>query len=177
MKENSKKTILFRQREEHHISKYRFTSNQNGKSDFKVIPYPKYKKSIKKVRKFLKLKNLSIILIVILVASIYFSITNKRLSYLRERTSITPVSKSSQNTVSNDEFNTYSKIIETNIDLIVPLTTDHSIKTESMHRNGSYIYGQGFIYTINGDTMYFDIILKNDETYSLVVNDIEYIKK
>ena len=177
MKENSKKTILFRQREEHHISKYRFTPNQNGKSDFKVIPYPKYKKSIKKVRKFLKLKNLSIILIVILIASIYFSITNKRLSYLRERTSVTPVSKSSQNTVSNDEFNTYSKIIETNIDLIVPLTTDHSIKTESMHRNGSYIYGQGFIYTINGDTMYFDIILKNDETYSLVVNDIEYIKK
>ena len=44
MKENSKNTILFRQREEHHISKYRFTSNQNGKSDFKVIPYPKYKK-------------------------------------------------------------------------------------------------------------------------------------
>ena len=80
------------------------------------------------MRKFLKLKNLSIILIVILVASIYFSITNKRLSYLRERTSVTPVSKSSQNTVSNDEFNTYSKIIQTNIDLIVPLTTDHSIK-------------------------------------------------
>ena len=177
MKENSKKTILFRQREEHHISKYRFSSKQNGKSDFKVIPYPKYKKSIKKIRKFLKLKNISIILIVILVASIYFSLNNKRLSYLRDKTALTPVSTSSQNTVSNDEFNTYSKIIKTSIDLIFPLTTEHSIKTESIHKNGSYIYGQGFIYTINGDTLYFDITLKNDETYSLIVNDIEYVKK
>ena len=44
MKENNSKTIAFTQREEHHISKYKFKANEYGKIDFKVIPYPKYKK-------------------------------------------------------------------------------------------------------------------------------------
>ena len=44
MKENNSKTIAFKQREEHHISKYKFKANEYGKIDFKVIPYPKYKK-------------------------------------------------------------------------------------------------------------------------------------
>ena len=47
MKEDNHKTIAFKEREEHHISKYRFKTNKDGKIDFKVIPYPKYKKVLK----------------------------------------------------------------------------------------------------------------------------------
>ena len=119
MKESSNKTILFKQREEHHISKYRFKTNKDGKIDFKVIPYPKYKKVLKKGRILIKLKNLSIIFIVILIAFLYFSITNNRLSYLIEKKGESTVSTSNQSIVSNDEFNTYSKIINNNIFMLM----------------------------------------------------------
>lgn len=177
MKESSNKTILFKQREEHHISKYRFKTNKDGKIDFKVIPYPKYKKVLKKGRRLVKLKNLSIIFIVILIAFLYFSITNNRLSYLIEKKGESTVSTSNQSIVSNDEFNTYSKIINNNIFMLMPLTPEHNINTELMHKNGSYIYAHLYIYSKDGDDMYFDIILKDDKTYSLIVNDIEYVKK
>ena len=58
MKENNSKTIAFKQREEHHISKYKFKANEYGKIDFKVIPYPKYKKVLRNGRKFIKFKNI-----------------------------------------------------------------------------------------------------------------------
>ena len=76
MKEYNNKTITFKQREDHHISKYRFKSNKYGKIDFKVIPYPKYKKVLIKGRKFIKLKKIYIILLIILIVSGYFFITN-----------------------------------------------------------------------------------------------------
>ena len=56
MKENNSKTIAFKQREEHHISKYKFKANEYGKIDFKVIPYPKYKKVLRNGRKFIKFR-------------------------------------------------------------------------------------------------------------------------
>ena len=58
MKENNSKTIAFKQREEHHISKYKFKANEYGKIDFKVIPYPKYKKVLRNGRNFIKFKNI-----------------------------------------------------------------------------------------------------------------------
>ena len=71
MKENNSKTIAFKQREEHHISKYKFKANEYGKIDFKVIPYPKYKKVLRNGRKFIKFKNIFIIFIVYNFCEIY----------------------------------------------------------------------------------------------------------
>lgn len=84
MKDDNHKTIAFKEREEHHISKYRFKSNKNGNIDFKVIPYPKYK-ILRKGRKLIKLKKIYIALLIILVACAYFFITNKRLSNLIDK--------------------------------------------------------------------------------------------
>ena len=161
MKENNSKTIAFKQREEHHISKYKFKANEYGKIDFKVIPYPKYKKVLRNGRKFIKFKNIFIILLIILISSAYFFLTNKRLSHL----------------ISNIDFNTYSKIIESHINTLIPLNYEHCIKTETMHKNVSYLYAQCVISSSKSDNLYFDIILKDDESYSLIVNDIEYIKR
>lgn len=177
MKENNDKTIEFKQREEHHISKYKFKTNEYGKIDFKVIPYPKYKKVLKKGRKFIKFKNLFIILLIILITSAYFLITNKRLSCLIEKKESSSRSTLNYRTVSNKDFNTYSKIIESNINTFIPLNYEHSIKTEKMHKNGSYLYAQGVISSSENDNLYFDIILKDDESYSLIINDTEYIKR
>lgn len=176
MKENSNKTIILKQREEHHISKYRFKTNKDGKIDFKVIPYPKYKKVLKKGRKLIKLKNLGIIFIILIIAFLYFSITNNRLSYLKEKQEENTTTTLSESVVSNDEFKTYSKIISNNMFMLMPLTPEHNINTELMHKNGSYIYAHGYIYSTDDNNMYFDIVLKNDKTYSLIVNDIEYVK-
>ena len=46
--------------------------NEYGKIDFKVIPYPKYKKVLRNGRKFIKFKNIFIILLIILISSAYF---------------------------------------------------------------------------------------------------------
>ncbi len=177
MKENNGKTIEFKQREEHLISKYKFKTNEYGKIDFKVIPYPKYKKVLRKGRKFIKFKNLFIILLIILIASAYFFITNKRISYLIDKKKSNSISTSNDRTVSNGDFNTYSKIIESHINTLIPLNYEHNIKTETMHKNGSYLYAQGVISSNENDNLYFDIILKDDKSYSLIVNDTEYIKR
>ena len=177
MKGNNDKTILFRQRDEKHISKYNFKTNTEGKIDFKVIPYPRYKKILKNRCKFIKFKNISLILIIVLVISIYFTITNKRLSYLIDKKESTHISTSKDQLVSNDDFDTYSKIIKYHINRLVPLNYEHSIKAETMHKNGSYIYAQGFISSKENGNLYFDIILKDDKPYSLVVNNTEYILK
>nr|WP_317332985.1 hypothetical protein [uncultured Romboutsia sp.] len=177
MKENNGKTIEFKQREEHLISKYKFKANEYGKIDFKVIPYPKYKKVLRKGRKFIKFKNLFIILLIILIASAYFFITNKRISYLIDKKKSNSISTSNDRIVSNSDFNTYSKIIESHINTLIPLNYEHNIKTETMHKNGSYLYAQGVISSNENDNLYFDIILKDDKSYSLIVNDTEYIKR
>ena len=177
MKENNSKTIAFKQREEHHISKYKFKANEYGKIDFKVIPYPKYKKVLRNGRKFIKFKNIFIILLIILISSTYFFLTNKRLSHLIDKKESNSISVSDDRTISNIDFNTYSKIIESHINKLIPLNYEHSIKTETMHKNGSYLYAQGVISSSKNDNLYFDIILKDDESYSLIVNDIEYIKR
>ena len=177
MKENNSKTIAFKQREEHHISKYKFKANEYGKIDFKVIPYPKYKKVLRNGRKFIKFKNIFIILLIILISSAYFFLTNKRLSHLIDKKESNSISVSDDRTISNIDFNTYSKIIESHINTLIPLNYEHSIKTETMHKNGSYLYAQCVISSSKSDNLYFDIILKDDESYSLIVNDIEYIKR
>ena len=46
-----------------------------------------------------------------------------------------------------------------------------------MHKNGSYLYAQGVISSRKNNNLYFDIILKDDKSYSLIVNDTEYIKR
>lgn len=76
MKDYNNKTITFKQREDHHISKYRFKCNKYGKIDFKVIPYPKYKKMLRKVRKLIKFKKEYIFFLILLIVSIYFFITS-----------------------------------------------------------------------------------------------------
>lgn len=177
MKKNNGKTIVFKQREEHHISKYNFKANEYGKIDFKVIPYPKYKKVLRKGRKFIKIKNLFIILLILLIASSYFLITNKRLSYLINKKEANSISTSNNSIVSSDDFKTYSKIIESQINILIPLNYEHNIETKSMHKNGSYLYAQGVISSRKNNNLYFDIILKDDKSYSLIVNDTEYIKR
>ena len=94
MKENNSKTIAFKQREENHISKYKFKANEYGKIDFKVIPYPKYKKVLRNGRKFIKFKNIFIILLIILISYAYFFLTNKRLSHLIDKKRQRPCSHS-----------------------------------------------------------------------------------
>lgn len=177
MKINDGKTILFRQRDEKHISKYNFKANKDGKIDFKVIPYPKYKKVLRKGRKFIKFKSLSLILIIILIVATYFSLTNKRISSLIDKKELTSISTSNEKLVSNEEFKYYSKLIENHIKTLVPLDYEYNIKTETMHKNGSYLYAQGFLKSKENDNLYFDIILKDDKTYSLIINDIDYTKK
>ncbi len=177
MKINDGKTILFRQRDEKHISKYNFKTNKDGKIDFKVIPYPKYKKVLRKGRKFIKFKSLFLILIIILIVATYFSLTTKRISYLRDKKESTSISTSNEKLVSNEEFKYYSKLIENRIKTLVPLDYEYNIKTETMHKNGSYLYAQGFLKSKENDNLYFDIILKDDKTYSLIINDIDYTKK
>ena len=124
MKENNSKTIAFKQREEHHISKYKFKANEYGKIDFKVIPYPKYKKVLRNGRKFIKFKNIFIILLIILISSAYFFLTNKRLSHLIDKKESNSISVSDDRTISNIDFNTYSKIIESHINTLIPLITN-----------------------------------------------------
>lgn len=102
MKEDNHKTIAFKEREDHHISKYRFKSNKNGKIDFKVIPYPKYK-ILRKGRKLIKLKKIYITLLIVLIACAYFFITNKRLSNLIDKNSL---SSYNQQYILDSNFNT-----------------------------------------------------------------------
>jgi len=177
LKEDNNKTITFKQREEHHISKYRFKPNKYGKIDFKVIPYPKYKKILRKGRKFIKLKKIYIFLLIILISLAYFFITNKRLSNLMDKKESTSISISNDRIVSNDYFSVYAKMIEDNINTLTEFNYDYNINTEYMHRNNSYLYAYGTISSKEKNDLYFDIILKNDEPYSLVIDDIEYIKR
>ena len=177
MKENNGKTILFKQRKENHVSKYKFKTNQDGIIDFKVIPYPKYKKVLSKGHKFVNFKNLSIILLIISIGCTYFFLTNKRLSYLIDKKEYNSVTTSDNNAISNSDFNNYSKIIESNINTLISLNYEHNIKTESMHKNGSYLYAHGVILSTKDNNLYFDIILKNNKPHSLIINDIEYIQK
>ena len=100
MKEDSHKTIAFKERD--HISKYRFKSNKNGKIDFKVIPYPKYK-ILRKGRKLIKLKKIYITLLIVLIACAYFFITNKRLSNVIDKNSL---SSYNQQYILDSKFNT-----------------------------------------------------------------------
>lgn len=104
MKQNNNKTILFKQREKNHISKYNFKANENGKIDFKVIPYPKYKKTLKNKCKFknLSFKNFSIILLIMLIIFIYIFTTNKHLTYLIDKKESNSISI--DNIVSNNRF-------------------------------------------------------------------------
>ncbi len=112
-----------------------------------------------------------------MISSAYFFLTNKRLSHLIDKKESNSISVSDDRTISNIDFNTYSKIIESHINTLIPLNYEHRIKTETMHKNGSYLYTQGVISSSKSDNLYFDIILKDDESYSLIVNDIEYIKR
>ncbi len=177
MKEDNNKTITFKQREEHHISKYRFKPNKYGKIDFKVIPYPKYKKILRKGRKFIKLKKIYVILLIILIAAGYFFITNKHLSNLIEKKESNSISTSNDRVVSSDYFSMYSEIIENNINALFEFNYDYNINTQYMHKNNSYLYAYGTISSKEKDDLYFDIILKYDEPYSLIIDDIEYIKR
>jgi len=177
LKEDNNKTITFKQREEPHISKYRFKPNKYGKIDFKVIPYPKYKKILRKGRKFINLKKIYIILLIILVACAYFFITNKRLYNLIEKKESNSISTSNDRIVSSDYFSMYSKIIENNINTLTEFNYEYNINTQYMHKNNSYLYAYGTISSKEKDDLYFDIILKHDEPYSLIIDDIEYIKR
>lgn len=102
MKHYNNKTIAFKQREEHHISKYKFKCNKCGETDFKVIPYPKYK-ILRKGRKLIKLKKIYIALLIVLIACAYFFITNKRLSNLIDKNSL---SSYNQQYILDSKFNT-----------------------------------------------------------------------
>ena len=163
--------ILLIYKRRNNVSKYKFKTNQDGIIDFKVIPYPKYKKVLSKGHKFVNFKNLSIILLIISIGCTYFFLTNKRLSYLIDKKEYNSVTTSDNNAISNSDFNNYSKIIESNINY------EHNIKTESMHKNGSYLYAHGVILSNKDNNLYFDIILKNNKPHSLIINDIEYIQK
>ena len=96
---------------------------------------------------------------IILISSAYFFLTNKRLSHLIDKKESNSISVSDDRTISNIDFNTYSKIIESHINTLIPLNYEHCIKTETMHKNGSYLYAQCVISSSKSDNLYFDIIL------------------
>lgn len=173
MKQDNNKIITFIKREDSYISKYKFKPNKNGKIDFKVIPYPKYKKILRKGGKFIKFKKLYIFFLIILIACAYFFINTN----IIEKKESNSIKISNSRVVSNDYFNMYCDLIENNIKKLANFSYDYYINTQYMHKNNSYLYAYGTISSKEKGDLYFDIILKNNKPYSLIIDNIEYIKR
>ena len=181
MKTTISKTIAFKQRDEDKKalkSKYKINNTYSNNS-FKVIPYPKYKKKKEKGIKLVKNnKPLLIVLGLVMFFSLLSFIDNRILKdkYGPNGKPIKSEMLASSTLVSETEFSSYSKIIESKIKEALHLNAEYTIATKTMHKNGSLIYAQGDISLEKSGNASFDVVLKNKKPYSLVINGTEYIK-
>lgn len=149
------------------------SSKANTKQNTKVISYgiSKKKKKIKSV--FFKNKSPLFILIVISIfCFVFYSVksslpSNKGVS--SEFVSIDP-------NVDKDDFDRYSTIIGDSVQSILKFSSDDTITTETMHKNGYEILAQGYFLWEGKKKVYFDITLQGNDTTSLLINGKEYVK-
>ncbi|MGL4912387.1 MAG: hypothetical protein ACRC3Y_08140 [Romboutsia sp.] len=179
MKTTVNKTIPFKQRDEdkkNMSSKYKInTSNSSSK----VIRYPRYKKKKDKSVKIVKNnKFIFIILGVIMFFTLLSFIDNNLLKdkYGPNGKPIKSKAQASSILVSETEFSQYSNIIENKIRSTLKLSSEHTITTNTMHKNGNYIASQGDVSLGKNNTVNFDAILKGKVFSYLVIDGTEYIK-
>ncbi|MDK2563960.1 hypothetical protein QOZ84_10390 [Romboutsia sedimentorum] len=172
MKTTANKTIIFKQKEydeKKQTSKYKIKNN-NSSTSSKVIPYPKYKK--KKEKSIKLIKNNKPLLIILLLVMFFFLLSFIDNNLLRNK----PRFNSSSSSLSNSEFSSYSKIVENEIRHILTLGSKDKVATDSMHKNGESVYAEGNISLKKKENKDFDMILKENKPYSLLIDGTEYIK-
>lgn len=180
MKTTANKTIPFKQREEEKkVSKYyKINTKNRNQSTNKVIPYPKYRKKKKNGAKFVKHNKPLLIVMVIAFSLSLMSFINKE-SKLNGGSSSHTLSNSSvsKRALTPTEFKSTSKIISSEVQKALKLSTSAEVSTKTMHKNGSSIYAQGSVDMPSRGDVYFDVLVKNNKASSLVINGVEYIKK
>jgi hypothetical protein len=172
MKTTANKTIIFKQKEyddKKQTSKYKIKNN-NSSTSSKVIPYPKYKK--KKEKSIKLIKNNKPLLIILLLVMFFFLLSFIDNNLLRNK----PRFNSSDSSLSSSEFSSYSKTVENKIRHILTLDTKDKVDTDNMHKNGTSVYAEGSITLGKKENKDFDMILKEDKPYSLLIDGTEYIK-
>ncbi len=172
MKTTANKTIIFKQKEydeKKQTSKYNI-KNTNSSTSSKIIPYPKYKK--KKEKSIKLIKNNKPLLIILLLVMFFFLLSFIDNNLLRNKPRFT----SSSSSLSNTEFSSYSKIVENEIRHILILDSKDQVDTNNMHKNGKSVYAEGNISSKKKEKKDFDMILKENKPYSLLIDGTEYIK-
>jgi hypothetical protein len=173
--------IPFRQKqsdEKNQNSKYKI-DNTNSNNFSKVIAYPKYKKKKEKGIKVIKKNKIFLIILGLVMFFTLLSFIDNNLLKGKYGSNGKPVTfelSASSTFVSEAEFSSCSKIIESKIKDTLHLTSEYTITTKTMHKNGSSVYAQGDISLGKSKTTSFDMILKDNKPYSLFINGIEYIK-
>lgn len=148
-------------------------SKTNTKQDKKVISYGISKK--KKKAKSVIFKNKFTLLIIIAV-SIFCFISYSIKSNLPASKNTSSEFVSIDPKVDKDDFNRYSSIIGDSVQSILKFSSDDSIITETMHKNGYEILAQGYFIWEGKKKVYFDITLQGDKATSLLINGKEYVK-
>lgn len=150
----------------------------------KVLQYPnKTQKNVKKLkvakdnfkknlkgRKIIKFIGIFILLmcLVIFLNKALFKNTSKGAN------SQSPISTTQNTKISGSKFSLYSDIIEQSVKTHLGIKS--KIKTLDMHKNGNQIFANGYYEESKDKKVYFDIILKNNNPISLIVDGNEYIK-
>lgn len=168
MKIKASKTIPFKQGDKKNkISKY---SMINSESSNKIIPYPKYRKNKRNTKELIK-KNKAILVLVILAFCFSF------ISYFNNKSKLTDNNIISNYSLTQSEFSSNSKIIKKDVKKILNLSNNYKVTTRGMHKNGNLIYAQGSYKLDSNNEVYFDALLKDNKTCSLIIDGIEYINK
>jgi len=173
--------IPFKQKqsdEKNQNSKYKI-NNTNSNHFSKVIPYPKYKKKKEQGIKVVKKNKIFLIILGLVMFFALISFIDNNLLKGKYGPNGKPIRfelRASNTLVSEAEFSSYSKIIENKIKDTLHLTSEYTIATKTMHKNGSSVYAQGNISLGKSETTSFDVILKHNKPSSIFINGIEYIK-
>lgn len=142
----------------------------------KVISYSEYKRS-NRIKYF---KNHKLLILILITSSVVYLISLSSSFFSTKKTvsnnSAYPSFISTEPELSKSEFISYSDTITSAINGFVGTQYNCVVKTDNIHRNGTSIYAQGYFYFPNKDNIYFDILLKNKDVKSLVINGVEYIK-
>lgn len=181
MKTTVNKMIPFRQRqsdEKSQNSKYKINNN-NSNNFSKIIPYPKYKKKKEQGIKVVKSNKIFLIILGLIIFFALLSFIDNSLLKNKYGSNGRPIRfqlRASSTLVSEAEFSSCSKIIENKIKDTLHLTSEYTIATKTMHKNGSSVYAQGDISLGKSEATSFDAILKDNKLSSLFINGVEYIK-
>lgn len=149
--------------------------NQHSNNSHKVISYGITKKK-KKVKTVLFKNKFQIVLIFVLLMGslISFSINSnlprKKIPPVNKFESINPV-------VSQSDFTNYSIVVSNSIKKTLNLSDRCTVVSESMHKNGTKTYVQGYFYIDSYKQIYFDTIIQGDIVTSIIINGVEYKAK